>query len=451
MDTPQKVCIIGAGSSGIAAAKVLHEKGIPFDCYEKGSGIGGNWRYMNDNGMSSAYRSLHINTSRAMMAYSDFPMPDDYPDYPSHFQMLEYFESFVDRFGFRDKIIFNTGVADVKREADNSYTITTDKGNTERYAAVMVANGHHWCARYPEPGFPGTLDGTVMHSHDYKTPEGIFGPGKHVVVLGIGNSGVDIACEAARVGSADITIISRSGAYIFPKYIWGQPFDMLGKLNVSFLPLAWKRQLIALNLWLARGKQEDYGIPKPKRPLLSEHPTISPDLLHLAGHGRIKVRQTNIKELRGDHILLEDGTTLKADVLIYATGYKIAFPFFKEDFFRQVEISNNIQLYKRVVHPDYPNLYFIGLLQPLGAIMPLAEIQSEWIARVMTGEVALPSEAQMRKDIDAAAQKVNKQYKQAARHTIQVDFQPYINLIKAEMRKHRTGKAPRTNKVSVPA
>ncbi|MCL1473370.1 NAD(P)-binding protein [Argonema antarcticum] len=83
-----KVCIIGAGSSGIATAKILHDRQIPFDCFEKGSGIGGNWRYNNDNAMSSAYKSLHINTSRYTMCYSDFPMPEDYPDFPHHSQVL---------------------------------------------------------------------------------------------------------------------------------------------------------------------------------------------------------------------------------------------------------------------------------------------------------------------------------------------------------------------------
>jgi dimethylaniline monooxygenase (N-oxide forming) len=102
------VCIIGAGSSGIAAAQVLHARGIAFDCFELGSGVGGNWRYENDNGLSSAYRSLHINTSRQLMEYRTHPMPDDLPDYPSHWQIARYFDDYVDHFGFRDKISFRT-------------------------------------------------------------------------------------------------------------------------------------------------------------------------------------------------------------------------------------------------------------------------------------------------------------------------------------------------------
>ena len=103
-------CVIGAGSSGIAAAKALHERGIPFDCYEKSDRIGGNWVFGNKNGMSSAYRSLHINTSRERMEYSDYPMPHSYPDFPHHTQIATYFNDYVDHFGFRERIVFETGV-----------------------------------------------------------------------------------------------------------------------------------------------------------------------------------------------------------------------------------------------------------------------------------------------------------------------------------------------------
>ena len=100
----ERVCVIGAGSSGIASCQVLDARGIPFDCFEKGSGVGGNWRYGNDNEMSSAYESLHINTSKRIMEYATFPMPDEYPDFPSHSQIAAYFDAYVDHFGFRDRI-----------------------------------------------------------------------------------------------------------------------------------------------------------------------------------------------------------------------------------------------------------------------------------------------------------------------------------------------------------
>jgi len=157
-----RVCVIGAGSSGIAAAQALHARGIAFDCFEAGSTIGGNWRYLNDNGMSSAYRSLHINTSRQLMEYRTFPMPEDLPDYPNHWQIADYFDSFVDHFGFRDRISFRTEVVKVQPVETGgtpAYDVTVrahdergdiDEPEVRRYSHVIVANGHHWDLRWPD-------------------------------------------------------------------------------------------------------------------------------------------------------------------------------------------------------------------------------------------------------------------------------------------------------------
>ena len=175
MPAGDKVCIIGAGSSGIVAAQVLGARGLEYDLFEKGSQIGGNWRYENDNGMSSAYRSLHINTSRRVMAYKTLPMPDHYPDYPDHFQMAAYFDEFADHFGLREKIRFNTEVLGAKPIEGGSggweVTVAGPEGEeTNRYRALLVANGHHWDPRWPEPAFPGAelFEGEQIHVHHYR-------------------------------------------------------------------------------------------------------------------------------------------------------------------------------------------------------------------------------------------------------------------------------------------
>jgi dimethylaniline monooxygenase (N-oxide forming) len=195
----EKVCIIGAGSSGITACQVLGARGIAYDCFEKGSMIGGNWRYENDNGQSSAYRSLHINSSRSLMSYKAFPMPEDYPDYPSHEHIAAYFDAYAERFGLREKITFRTEVLGV-RSVDGEWEVTVEAADgereTNRYRAVLVANGHHWDPRWPEPPFPGAdgFAGEQIHAHYYREP-GVL-EGKRVLVLGIGNSAVDIAVES---------------------------------------------------------------------------------------------------------------------------------------------------------------------------------------------------------------------------------------------------------------
>src|SRR3954447_18944847 len=191
------VALIGAGSSGIAVAKALHERRVPFACFEKSDRVGGNWVFGNKNQMSSAYRSLHINTSRKRMEYSDYPMPVSYPDFPHHSQIAEYFNDYVDHFGFRDRIRFETGVEHVGRREDGVYEVQLDNGETHIYDAVMVANGHHWDARWPEPAFPGEFSGRQMHAHDYKDPDEFRD--KRVVILGMGNSAMDLAVDSSYV------------------------------------------------------------------------------------------------------------------------------------------------------------------------------------------------------------------------------------------------------------
>jgi hypothetical protein len=432
----ERVCVIGAGSSGIAACQVLHARAIPFDCFEVGSEVGGNWRYMNDNGMSAAYRSLHINTSRDLMAYRTFPMPADYPDYPDHFAIARYFDSYVDHFGFREKIRFRTEVVRVAPAADGGYEVTFQpdgdgEHETVRYAAVFVANGHHWKARLPEPAYPGAdeFTGVQMHAHDYKTPDVLAD--KRVLVLGIGNSAADIAVESSR-GAARTFIAMRRGAYILPKYVFGRPSDETNAPFLTRLPLALQRLALGALLRISQGKMTDYGLPEPDHKLLEAHPTISSDLLLRIGHGDIGVKPNIERFAGGNRVRFVDGSEEEIDVVVYCTGYKIAFPFFEDGFIAAPD--NQIPLYRRAVDPDRPGLYFIGLLQPLGAIMPLAEIQSEWIADVLEGKAELPRASVMRAVIAREDARMAERYVASKRHTIQVDFHPYLRTIERERR-----------------
>ncbi|MFN8175401.1 MAG: NAD(P)-binding domain-containing protein [Solirubrobacteraceae bacterium] len=432
------VCIIGAGSSGIAACQVLSARGIPFDCFETGSQVGGNWRYMNDNGMSSAYRSLHINTSKGLMGYSTFPMPADYPDYPDHYRIAAYFDDYVDRFAFRDRIRFRTEVTRVEPDG-GAWRVTwrpADGSGSEqsgRYRAVLVANGHHWDARWPEPPFPGSdsFAGEQMHVHDYKTPDVLAG--KRVLVLGIGNSACDIAVESSRIAKRTL-LAMRRGAYVMPKYLFGKPTDESNTPALTRLPFPLQRLFFAFALRIAQGRVTDSGLPEPDHKLLHAHPTISSELLPRIGHGDIVVKP-NIARLDGDRVRFVDGSSEPVDVIVYCTGYKITFPFFDEGLVSAP--GNHIPLYRRVVSPEHPGLYFIGLLQPLGAIMPLAEAQAEWVADLLEGEATLPSARRMREVIAREDRRMAKRYVASKRHTIQVDFHPYLRTVQRERRRGR--------------
>jgi dimethylaniline monooxygenase (N-oxide forming) len=428
-----QVCIIGAGSSGIAACQVLQARGIEFDCFEKGSGVGGNWRYGNDNGMSSAYRSLFINTSRTMMEYATYPMPDDYPDYPHHTQIARYFEDYVDHFGFRDKITFRTEVARVEPAGDR-WEVTLEGGETRTYDAVLVANGHHWNPKYPEPPFPGQtgFTGEQLHSHWYREPDERF-VDRSVLVLGIGNSATDIASETSRV-SRMTYLATRRGAWVLPKFIGGVPLDQLAPSWANRLPFQLTRPLLMKQVKAVQGSMDSYGLPQPDHKLGQAHPTVSGDLLDRIGHGRVTPKP-NIERIDGSTVHFVDGSSEQIDTIVWCTGYRITFPFLDHSLIGTA--GNQVSLYRRVVHPDRAGLYFIGLVQPLGAIMPIAERQAEWIADLLEGGAALPGPEKMRRAIEREDRKLRKRYVASTRHTIQVDFHSYMRAIARERKRSR--------------
>ena len=423
----KKVCIIGAGSSGIAAAKALHERGIAFDCFEKGSRVGGNWVFKNSNGMSSSYKYLYINTSRERMAYADYPMPKSYPDFPHHSQIADYFDSYVAHFGFRDKIFFHTGVERAERRADGIWEITLDTGEKRDYDALIVANGHHWNPRWPEPAFPGNFSGTVMHAHYYLDNKPF--EDKNVLVLGMGNSAMDIAVESSEVANKTF-LAARRGAHIIPKYLFGKPLDQIG--TSPLIPYALKFMMFRGMMRLMVGDMERYGLPKPDHNIGEAHPTISGRILDRITHGAVTPKP-NIKRLMEDQVEFADGSIEPVDVIVYCTGYKVTFPFFDENFIAAPD--NDLPLFRRVFKPDIENVFFIGLLQPLGAVMPLAEAQSKWVASYLLGEYKLPPPSEMQADITRERERMMKRYVKSKRHTMQVDFDTYLIELKKEIKR----------------
>jgi dimethylaniline monooxygenase (N-oxide forming) len=430
-----RVCVIGAGSSGIAAAKALHENGFDFDCFDASDKVGGNWVYGNVNGMSSAYRSLHINTSRERMEYSDFPMPKSYPDFPHHTHIARYFDDYVDHFGVRDRITFRTMVEHAAPDADGVWQVRLDTGETRAYDALVVANGHHWDARWPEPAFPGADEfaGVQMHSHDYKGEDPNFFRDKHVVVLGMGNSAMDIAVESS-FSAAKTWLAARRGAWVIPKYALGRPLDQID--TRAGTPWRIRQAGMSALLRLVVGKPETYGLPRPEHGILQAHPTVSDDILSRLAHGEVTAKP-NIARLTERTVVFTDGSEVEADIVVYATGYKITFPFFDEAFLSARD--NELALFRRTFHPDIPGLFFLGLLQPLGAIMPIAEAQSTWLCDYLSGRYVLPAPAVVRKDIARERERMAKRYVTSKRHTMEVDFDDWM----ADTRKERREGAER--------
>jgi dimethylaniline monooxygenase (N-oxide forming) len=385
----------------------------------------------NRNGMSSAYRSLHINTSRERMEYSDFPMPKSYPDFPHHTHIAKYFDDYVAHFGFRDRIRFETGVEHAARRPDGVWEIALDDGATHRYDALLVANGHHWDPRWPEPAFPGSdgFEGVQMHSHDYKGDDPDCFRDKHVVVLGMGNSAMDIAVEAS-FSAAHVHLAARRGAHVIPKYLFGKPIDQIG--GSTKVPFPVRRRLLEGMLKVYLGDMERYGLPKPDHRFGGAHPTVSDDILSRMAHGTITAKP-NIASLGRDTVRFADGSEARADVVVYCTGYKVTFPFFDEGFVSAPD--NDLPLFRRTFHPDIPNLFFVGLLQPLGAIMPVAEAQGEWVGDHLAGRYALPAPDDLRADIEDERRKMFKRYVASKRHTMQIDFDDWMAALEKERRR----------------
>ena len=425
-----RACVIGAGSSGIAAVKALHQRGIDFDCFETSDRVGGNWVFNNRNGMSAAYRSLHINTSRERMQFADFPMPPTYPDFPHHTDIAAYFDAYVDHFGFRHRITFETAV-ERAAPAGGGWDVTPAGGETRRYDALLVANGHHWDPRPPEPPFPGSdaFAGVQLHSHQYTGDDPALFRDRGVVVLGMGNSAMDIAVEASHSAAATY-LAARRGAWIVPKYVLGRPLDQYP--TSPRVPFEVRRPIAERLLRLVVGDLERYGLPRPDHRFGEAHPTISDEILSRLSHGAISVKP-NIARLTERTVVFADGSEVEADVVVYCTGYKVSFPFFDPALISAPD--NDLPLFRRVFHPELAGVYFIGLLQPLGAIMPLAAAQSEWLCDHLTGAYVLPPPHELRADIERERARMFKRYVASKRHTMQVDFEDYLADLAAERRR----------------
>lgn len=414
-------CVIGAGISGLTAGKALADSAAPYTCFEASDDLGGNWYFGNPNGRSSAYRSLHIDTYRDSVSFRDMPMGDDYPDYPHHEQILGYLHDYADAFGLRERIRFETPVEHAERKRGGGWRITLGGGEAQDFDFLVVGNGHHWDPRHPD--FPGSFDGETLHSHHYLSPtEPVDLTGKRVLVVGIGNSAVDIVSELSRKGVAEKVYLStRSGAWVMPKYLFGKPIGKLVKTN-PLLPLRLQRLLARPLPYIASGRMENYGLPAPNHHFLEAHPTVSSELLLRLGSGDA-VAKPNVAELQGDRVLFEDGSAEEVDAIVYATGYNITFPFFDPGLLSAPD--NDLPLYKRIFVPGLDDLALIGFAQTVPTLFPFVELQSKVVARYLIGDYALPPEDAMRDAIRADQERYWGSVADRPRHTMQIDLYLY--------------------------
>jgi cation diffusion facilitator CzcD-associated flavoprotein CzcO len=416
-----RTCVIGAGVSGLTSGKALGDWGVDYTCFEASDDVGGNWYFRNPNGRSSAYRSLHIDTSKNAISFADFPMDERYPDFPHHTEIHRFLSEYAERFRLRDRIRFGIAVEHAERRPGGGWDIRTNDGDRHEFDALLVCNGHHWDPSYAE--FPGHFDGETLHSHHYIDPSDPLDlRGKRVVVVGIGNSGVDIVSELSRKGVAERVLLStRSGAWVLPKYVFGRPVDQVVR-TIPWLPLGMQRRLGRFLQRLVSGRMEDFGLPTPNHRFLEAHPTVSSELLLRLGSGDAQAKP-DIAELLGDRVRFADGSVEPVDAIVYATGYKISFPFFDPEFISAP--GNVLPLFKRMFKPGVDDLAFVGLGQAIPTIFPFAECQAKLAARWLAGDWALPSAAEMEAEIRRDERLHVRHYASRQRHTMQLDYYLY--------------------------
>lgn len=379
LDYGSRYCIIGAGSAGLAAARRLKEHGIPFDCIEREDDVGGNWYYGKPN--SSIYRSVHTITSKPFTEYPGFPMPAHWPTYIGAAHAHEYLCSFARAFGLYDQIEFGRTVERVEPvEGGTRWDVTLDGGERRRYRGVVICNGHLWSPRVPK--YPGRFDGVSLHSSQYKTPDVLRD--RRVLVVGAGNSGCDIAVEASHHASATFHS-TRRGYYYFPKFMFGVPADVFAEIPLKMRsPLFLRRLVGALVLrWFAAGKAQQYGLPKPDHKMFEAHFIINSQLLYHLGHGDLAVKP-DIAELRGGRVLFTDGSEEEIDVIVYATGFDLRFPFIDREHLDWAGACPD--LYMKIFHRRYENLFMIGLFQTSTGNWPLMDYQAKLMARFIRAE-----------------------------------------------------------------
>lgn len=410
--------VIGAGISGLTSNKMLGDYGIDYTCFESSDRIGGNWAFGNPNGHSSAYRSLHIDTSKHRLSFKDFPMPHDYPDFPHHTQIKAYLESYAAAFDLQERIEFRNGVTSATRLPDGGWEILDQAGATRHFDLLVVANGHHWDPRMAD--FPGEFTGESIHSHHYIDPsDPLDFTKKRILVVGLGNSAADIAVElSSKSLQNELTLSTRSSAWIVPKYTGGLPADKY-YVTTPYLPLAWQRKFLQKMQFMAGSNPELYGLPKPNHKFFEAHPTQSVELPLRLGSGDITPKG-NVARLDGETVHFEDGTSSDFDIIVYATGYNITFPFFDPEFISAPD--NAIPLFKRMFKPGIDDLVFMGFAQATPTLFPFVESQARLLAAYAAGRYRLPAVDEMERVIVADQQKYTGHVLDRPRHTQQVDY-----------------------------
>lgn len=382
LDRSEHYCVIGAGPAGLLAARSLKHAGIPYEQFDKNDDVGGIWDIKNE--WSPMYETAHFISSKTVSNLPGFAMPEDYPDYPNHRQILAYVRSFARAYDLYPNITFEMPVERVEPEDDGkNWLVTLGNGETRRYRGIFLCTGNTWDPNVPD--YPGEFAGETMHSVRYRDPA-LF-KGKRVLVVGGGNSGCDIACDAA-VHADEAFISLRRGYHFIPKFVFGMPTDEFA--SKITLPRWIERPVFELVLWLTVGDLTAYGLPKPDHPVMASHPIMNTQILHYLGHGDIEYRP-DIERFEGRTVHFKDGTSQEVDLIVFATGYKVTYPYMDKGLFDW--ISKYPDLYLSAIHRKFDNVCCLGLHQTDGGAYDFFTMQADMMCNFILDQDQNPGRA----------------------------------------------------------
>jgi dimethylaniline monooxygenase (N-oxide forming) len=437
----RKVAVVGAGAAGLCAAKHLLGKGMEVVVYELGSRIGGLWVYENDNGLSPAYLSLHVNSEAQVTAYKDFPFPDSAPLYPDHRQMTAYLEAYADRFNIRPHIRFQSKVAAIERSTRGDWTVSLAVGTRENFDAVVVASGHQGVPKHPP--FAKDFTGRYLHAHSYRVPEPFRD--KHVLVVGVGNSACDIAADICTV-TASTTMAARSPVLLMPRMFLGVPTSrVLGRIEKPWMPWPIRRWFRTMVSRMAHGRMEQWGFVTPKT---RTHPAGHHLLIGHFIWNRISAKP-GIESVNGNEVRFVDGSTRRFDAVIAAIGYEVDLPLLSPEL--SPVRGRWLDLFHRVVRPGVPSLYFVGFFNVSGGgNIRMMDDQAEWVAALEAGEVGLPSPEEMMRRILRERSNIDRLYPDSPRYGLELDPREYRAALANELRRGAKLKPPRPSTIASP-
>lgn len=375
-----RYCIIGAGPSGLAAAAAFRKHGVPYDHLERHNEVGGLWDINNPG--TPMYESAHFISSKTMSGFIGFPMPADYPDYPRRDQILAYIQAFAREHQLHERIEFGRAVENVKLA--DGYAEVVSSGESRLYRGVVCASGVNWDPLFPE--YEGQFDGELRHSATYKHAREF--EGKRVVIVGLGNSAADIACDAVHRAKS-VTVSTRRGYYFIPKFIFGKPADVFANDGPQ-LPLWLERPIFGFLQRLLVGDVTRLGMPKPDHAILESHPLLNDQLLHHLHHGDVTLKGP-IRGFRGSTVQFTDGTEQDADLVLLATGYSRRIAYLPSDTFTQGQAASN---FLTCFNPRFPNLFTLGFVELNGALYTHLSRLADLTARVAHAQLHAPHDAE---------------------------------------------------------